>query len=135
MVRLYSSEAEHQTVKTAFAQASSHGACVLAFPEAIGAIYALQRRSIITRKERRVAVENLIVRTEFLLGLPLSPLVVERAYALMEIHPLKGADAVHLAAAEKMHVFRPVRFCTVDKQLYKIAKKYVPVVDIPVFNQ
>jgi predicted nucleic acid-binding protein len=69
------------------------------------------------------------------LHIPLSALVVEEAIKLMDKHPLKGADAIHLAAAKLLFRFRKLHFCTLDRQLYELAKLYVPVIVVPEFER
>lgn len=61
-------------------------------------------------------------------------LVCAEAAKLTRQFPLKGTDAVHLAAFAYFLNFEPsATFFTTDKQLYRAAKQIVPVVTVPGF--
>jgi predicted nucleic acid-binding protein len=73
--------------------------CRLSWPEARAALGAAQRSGRLTVGQCRTAVRDLRDRFAELDVVELDSTVAEDAGALAERHALRGADAVHLAAA------------------------------------
>jgi predicted nucleic acid-binding protein len=113
------------------------GICNLVVPEIAGATGAMVQRKNLSKSERRAIQSFLLNNLENWLVLPVSRTVCEKAFHLCQGHPLKGADAVHLAAALALQTFRSkLHFFTLDKPLYSAAKREkLPVVIVPEFER
>ncbi len=99
LVKLYIAEAGSERMREAAAGEVSVGASILAFAE-IHATFARRRR-----EELLVASELEQIRLAFaadwgkLAQVPVGDAVLQLVPRLCERHPLRGADAVHLASA------------------------------------
>lgn len=89
-------------------------------------------------KQQRNRIQSFVPgNLHYWLILPVSKRVCDLAFDLCQKHPLKGTDAIHLAAAKILLPFRPqLTFFTLDKTLYQAAQKEkVLVVTIPEFER
>lgn len=135
LIQIHTQETFSSICRTAFDQAAQVGVCYLAVPELAGATGAILRDKRITRSQRKQIQDFLIKQLDQWLILPVSNRVCDIAFELCQKHPLKGADAVHLAAIKNLLRFRHARFLTLDKALYKASQREnVPVVVIPQFG-
>jgi predicted nucleic acid-binding protein len=108
------------------------GICNLVVPEIAGATGAMVRRKSLSKSERKAIQSFLLYNLQNWLVLPVSRTVCQKAFDLCQRYPLKGADAVHLAAALALKTFRELHFFTLDKRLYLAAKKEkLPVLIVP----
>lgn len=98
--------------------------CYLVLPEIAGATGAMMRDKRISKKQRHQIQSFVASNLKYWLTLPVSKRVCDLAFDLCQKHPLKGADAIHLAAVKTLLLFRPqMMFFTLDKTLYQVAKK------------
>lgn len=58
--------------------------------------------------------------------------VCDLAFELCQKHPLKGPDAIHLAAVKTLLILRPrTKFFTLDQTLYRVVQKEkIPLVEV-----
>lgn len=118
--------------QSVYSSASRIVVCRLVYPEAHAAINALVRDKRVSRRQGNLAIAQINRDWKTYIKLAVSVTVCEDAAALTSSHPLKGADAIHLAAVRYFLNFEPhTQFFTLDKKLYKTAQKLVPVVPIP----
>jgi len=135
LIQIYTQERFSHLALSVYQQTDYIGICNLVVPEVAGATGAIVRNKSLTKTDRRKIQSFLIHNLENWLVLPVSKTVCRKAFDLCQKHPLKGADAIHLAAAMAMKVFRELRFFTLDKTLYQAAKKEnLPLVTIPEFE-
>ncbi len=136
LVQIHTQESFSQLALTIYQKAGYIGICNLAVPEIAGATGAMVRNKSLSKADRRRIQSFLLNSLENWLILPVSRTVCQKAFDLCQKHPLKGADAVHLAAALAMQTFRELQFFTLDKTLYRAAKKEkLPLVTIPEFER
>lgn len=137
LIQLHTQEAFSALALQVYREAGRIGACNLVLPEIAGATGAMLRDKRINRAQRKQIQEFVRHNWDTWLILPLTATVCERAFELCQRHPLKGPDALHLAAAQALLRFRPqLRFFTLDRTLYQAAQKEkVPVVVIPEFER
>jgi predicted nucleic acid-binding protein len=74
----------------------------LAYPEGRAALAQAQRLGRLTSRQLRVAVRDLDARFEQLDVIEIDGQLAQRAGELAEGHRLRGYDAVHLAAADRV---------------------------------
>jgi len=121
-----------QLAQAVYRGASRIVVCRLVYPESHAAINALVRDKRVSRRQANSAIAQIGRDWKTYIKLAVSVTVCEDAAALTSIYPLKGADAVHLAAVRYFMNFEPnAQFFTLDKKLYRIAQKLVPVIRIP----
>ncbi len=135
LIQIHTQETFSSICITAFNQAKQVGTCYLSIPEIAGATGAMLRNQRITKKQREQIQNFLTKQLDQWLVLPVSYRVCDLAYELCQKHPLKGGDAIHLAAVKILLQFRNAKFLTLDKPLYEATKKEnVPIVVIPRFE-
>jgi len=74
----------------------------LVYPEGRAALAQAQRLGRLTHRQLRAAVRELEARYQQLDLVELDDVLVRRAGQLAELHGLRGYDAVHLAAADRV---------------------------------
>lgn len=112
-------------------------ACDLFYPEAIAALRARKDQQRLTQKGFLQALRGLEDLWSSLYLVESVPALMRAAGLLAQRHPLKGADAVHLAAAlafARRGPF-PIRFFTLDRARYRVAKGFLEVYPIPEFEE
>lgn len=135
LIQIHTLETFSSICVASFDQARQVGMCYLAIPEIAGATGSMLRNRRITKKQREHIQNFLTKQLDHWLVLPVSYRVCNLAYELCQKHPLKGGDAIHLAAVKILLQFRHATFLTLDKALYEATKKEkVPVVVIPRFE-
>ncbi|WP_337871144.1 type II toxin-antitoxin system VapC family toxin [Meiothermus sp.] len=136
LIQIHTQERFSHLALSLYQEAKYIGICNLVVPEIAGATGAMVRNKNLSKLDRKKIQSFLLDNLENWLVLPVSKTVCQKAFDLCQKHPLKGADAVHLAATLAMQTFRKLRFFTLDKILYQAAKKEkVPVVAIPEFER
>ncbi|MDW8425481.1 MAG: type II toxin-antitoxin system VapC family toxin, partial [Meiothermus sp.] len=123
LIQIHTQETFSPLALSVYRTAKYIGICNLVIPEVAGATGAMVRNKSINKTERKAIQSFLLQNVENWLVLPVSKTVCQKAFDLCQTHLLKGADAIHLAAALAMNIFRPLRFFTLDKSLYTAAKK------------
>mgnify|MGYP000069244554 CR=1 FL=1 len=110
-------------------------ACDLFLPEAMAALRG-------RKDNRRLRPKDFVQATRALEELASSLYLVESSWPLMRAaadlarrYPLRGADAVHLAAALAFSLKMPATFITLDHRQYQVAKNLVPTHPIPDFEE
>jgi predicted nucleic acid-binding protein len=132
LIQIHTQETFSALALSVYQSAGYIGICNLVVPEIAGATGAMVRSRNLSKSDREKIQSFLLSNLENWMVLPVSKTVCQRAFDLCQKHPLKGADAVHLAAALAMQTFRKLLFFTLDKTLYQAAKKEkVPVVVVP----
>ncbi|ADH65086.1 conserved hypothetical protein (plasmid) [Allomeiothermus silvanus DSM 9946] len=112
--------------------AASH----LAYVETLAAFHALRRgRALTSRRQTSLSAAFRADWPSFL-RVPLSLPGVQLAGALVEEHPLRGADALQLASFAWLREKQERgRFFTLDRRLYRVAWGLVPTVPVPAFAE
>ncbi|WP_084785006.1 type II toxin-antitoxin system VapC family toxin [Calidithermus timidus] len=133
LIQLHTQERFNALSRQVYNQANQIGMCYLVMPEIAGATGAMLRDKRISKQQRSQIQKFVMSNLQHWLMLPVSKRVCDLAFELCQKHPLKGADAVHLAAVKTLLPFRPqLTFFTLDKTLYQAAKREkVPVVMVP----
>jgi len=136
LIQLHTQEHFSPLSKQVYSQANQIGMCYLVLPEIAGATGAMMRGKRLSKKQRSQIQDFVTGNLQYWLILPVSKRVCDLAFNLCQKHPLKGADAIHLAAAKILLLFRPkLTFFTIDKTLYQTAKKEkIPVATVPEFE-
>jgi predicted nucleic acid-binding protein len=135
LIQLHTQERFHTLSRQVYVQAKQIGICNLAIPELAGATGAMVRSRRISPKQRHQIQNFVFENQDSWLIIPVSKRVCDLAFDLCQTHPIKGADAIHLAATKIMATFRQLLFFTFDKQLYNVAQKEkLPLVTIPEFE-
>ncbi|PZA07274.1 MULTISPECIES: type II toxin-antitoxin system VapC family toxin [unclassified Meiothermus] len=137
LIQLHTQERFNALSAQVYNQASQVGLCYLVLPEIAGATGAMMRDKRISKQQRNQIQNFVINNLKYWLILPVSKRVCDLAFDLCQKHPLKGVDAVHLAAVKTLLLFRPrLTFFTLDKTLYQAAiKEKVPVVAVSEFER
>ncbi|GIW33769.1 type II toxin-antitoxin system VapC family toxin [Meiothermus sp.] len=136
LIQLHTQEQFSDLALSIYQKAKYIGVCNLVVPEIAGATGAMVRNKSLSKRDRAKIQSFLLDNLENWLVLPVSKKVCRKAFDLCQKHPLKGADAVHLATVLAMQLFRGLRFFTLDKTLYRAAQKEkIPVVTIPEFER
>jgi len=107
LIQLHTQEAFSALALRVYREAGRIGACNLVLPEIAGATGAMLRDKRVNRAQRKQIQEFVRHNWDTWLILPLTATVCERAFELCQRHPLKGPDALHLAAAQALLRFRP----------------------------
>lgn len=93
----------------------------IAIPELIAAFSRLQREGRLTRAQYQATKRALMTDIADALILEITPEVIQRAVKVLESHPLRGMDALHLGAAlacaAEVFVSADARQCQAAKQL------------------
>ncbi|PZA08405.1 MULTISPECIES: type II toxin-antitoxin system VapC family toxin [unclassified Meiothermus] len=135
LIQIHTQERFSQLALSVYQKAGYIGVCNRVVPEMAGATGAMVRSKSLSKADRNKIQSFLLDNLENWPVLPVSKTVCRKAFDLCRKHPLKGADAVHLAAALDMQLFRELRFFTLDKTLYQAAlKEKVPVVAVSEFE-
>jgi predicted nucleic acid-binding protein len=136
LIELHTQEHFSALSRQVYNQASQIGMCYLVLPEIAGATGAMVRGKRLSKQQRNQIQSFVTGNLQYWLILPVSRRVCDLAFDLCQKHPLKGADAIHLAAVKILLPFRPqLTFFTLDKTLHRAAKKEkIPVVTIPEFE-
>lgn len=116
LIQIHTQETFSFLALSVYQTAKYIGICNLVVPEIAGATGAMVRNKSINKTEREAIQSFLMQNVENWLVLPVSKTVCQKAFDLCQTHPLKGADAIHLAAALAMNNFRPVHFFTLEKR-------------------
>ncbi|MFZ5991205.1 MAG: type II toxin-antitoxin system VapC family toxin [Deinococcota bacterium] len=136
LIQIHTQERFSHLALSVYQKAGYIGVCNLVVPEIASATGAMVRNKSLSKPDREKIQSFLLDNLENWLVLPVSKAVCRKAFELCQKHPLKGADAVHLAAALAMRTFRELRFFTLDKTLYQAAKKEkLPLVTIAEFER
>lgn len=121
LVKLYIEEAG----SAAMAERARHARIalsVLAYAEVYSTFARRLRESLLTVKEHAGLAARFERDWQGVILVPLSPAVAGRIPRLVESHPLRGADAVHLASALMLdEVGLEVTFAVADDRLVEAA--------------
>ncbi|AFH39162.1 hypothetical protein TthTF19_12700 [Thermus thermophilus] len=106
-------------------------ACDLFLPEAVAALRGRRDGGHLSPRGFQKAVRSLEELVPSLYLVESSLALMQAASLLAREYPLRGADAVHLAAA--LALFRQVSgvFLTLDRRQYRVAKVLVPTYPVP----
>ena len=97
---------------------------VLAYAEAHATFARRRRESLLTEEEHAAVVEDFERDWQSAILVPLRPLLVGRIPELVRDHPLRGADAVHLASALTLsEAGLELSFAVADARLAEAARK------------
>lgn len=123
LVKLYVQETGSFQVREAVGQADLVATCRVAYVEACAAAARKRRLGELTGTEHRRFLRHLEADWERLFLMEVSDTLTRRAARLVERHPLRGYDALHLASALllKDRVRVPVRFLCFDARLHEAA--------------
>lgn len=95
---------------------------VLAYAEVYSTFARRLRESLLTEEEHTELTERFERDWQGVILVPLSPPVAGRIPQLVKDHPLRGADAVHLASALMLHeAGLEVTFAVADDRLVEAA--------------
>jgi predicted nucleic acid-binding protein len=136
LIQLYIEETFSNLVRKEIAITEEIGLSAFAFLEAVGALGSMHRAKKITKKQYISTKTEILLLRDYVFQIAVTQSSLEKAIELCQQYPLKGADALHLAGAVRLFVFRPsIVFLTLDKTLYKTAQnENIPVVIIPEFE-
>lgn len=102
-------------------QASELALSVIAVPELISAFCRLQREGRLSDAQYRQIKSDLMADIADALICDTTPQVIQHAVNVLESHPLRGMDAIHLGAAlacaAEVFVSADARQCAAAKQL------------------
>lgn len=106
------------------ARSSRLAASVLAYAEVYSTFSRRLRESLLSEKEHTAVVEAFEHDWQRAILVPLRPALVGRIPRLVTDHPLKGADAVHLASALMLQdTGLELTFAVADRRLARAATK------------
>lgn len=123
LVKRYVVEPGADQVRQAVAQAQVSGAVIIAYAEVAAALAKAVRMGVLVEDEARDCVRQLMRDWVHLARLRVTEATVARAGHLVWDHPLRGYDAVHLAAALLWQeaLGEAVTMCTFDLKLAQAA--------------
>ena len=98
LIQIHTQERFSHLALSLYQEAKYIGICNLVVPEIAGATGAMVRNKSLSKLDRKKIQSFLLDNLENWLVLPVSRTVCKKAFDLCQNHPLKGADAVHLAA-------------------------------------
>ena len=119
LAKRYVVEAGSNDVITACSQATDILVSVLVTPEVLSAFNRLQREKRITVQRYRALKRRLIGDLAQATLIGVTPSVIGKAVQCLERHPLRAADAVHVATAL---VSSADLFITFDKRQREVAR-------------
>ena len=102
MVQLLVAEAGSVRAVSLWDDADRVVSVCLAYPEGRAALAQAKRMGRLTSRQLRVAVKDLDMRFEQLDVIEVDELLAHRAGELAEVYRLRGYDAVHLAAVDRV---------------------------------
>ena len=111
LAKRYIADEESERIDALLASADSMGVLVLAFPEIVSALNRRRREGRLSPVAYRKAKGALEADLEEATVLQLTGEVLDRAVILLERHPLRSSDALHVAAAA---AWRADRFVSAD---------------------
>ena len=126
IVKLYVEEPDSADVAALLGDATVVATSALAYPEVRAAFARRRRERTMTPRELVEARRQFTEDWSAMLVIPLDGLLAERAGTLAEAHAVRGADAVHLAAFERLLSFADdddVRFSCADDRLTRPARR------------
>lgn len=123
LVKRYVQERGSAAVDRWFASAELLCTAKLAYPEVLAGLARKLREGGMTRANHRKAREHFLKEWEALTVAELTDGVLAGCRRLLESHPLRGADAVHLATALQLQrsLQEEVAFICADVRLLKAA--------------
>lgn len=130
LVKLYIDEAGSAAMARR-ARQSSLAASNLAYVEMHAAFARRRRESLVDAAEHAALIERFERDWQSLVLVPMRDLQLARVPALVEAHPLRGADALHLASALTLEdAGLDVVFACADQRLNRAAEEE----GLPVFD-
>jgi predicted nucleic acid-binding protein len=126
IVKLYVEEPGAEAVAGLVAVAALVATSALAFPEVRAAFARRRRERTMTPRELAAARGQFGLDWSAMLVIPMDAALAERAGALAESHAIRGADAVHLAAFERLLSAaddEDIRFSCADDRLTRAARR------------
>jgi predicted nucleic acid-binding protein len=99
LAKRYFEESGSAEVEEALGQASALGLSVICFPEIVSALNRRLREGILSPAEYQSAKTRLVADIQDATMLNLTPTVIGRATILLERHPIRAMDALHVACA------------------------------------
>ena len=112
-------ESGSQQVETLCAQADELGLCIVCVPEIISALNRRVREKLMTRPDYARAKQRLSQDVHDATIINLAPEVIQTSTELLEAHPLRTLDALHVACAL---VWESDLFATSDHRQIAAAK-------------
>ena len=126
LVKLYVDEPGSEHIEQLTKDATVVATSALAYPEIRAAFARRRRERTLTPRELAACRRQFMEDWPAILVLPLDGPLAERAGALAEAHAIRGADAVHLAAFERLLSFADdddVQFSCADDRLTRAARR------------
>jgi uncharacterized protein len=99
LVKLYVEESGSDVVRARILTAEHVATSVLAWPETLATLARRRREGLLSAKEHEALGAQFRVDWSALVAVDLDGRVLELVDELVALHPLRGADAVHLASA------------------------------------
>lgn len=99
LAKRYIQERGSEKVASLLAEASEVGISIIVPPEIVSALNRLRRQGAISAADYALAKSGLFEDVEDMTVCNISVPVAEKAIALLEEHPLRTLDALHLACA------------------------------------
>jgi uncharacterized protein len=128
LLKLYIAETHSEAVKVAVTEATRTGSATIVYPEARAALARRHREGSLTDDELQNTITALERDWEMFMRLDVTDGMARLAGALAERHALRGADAIHLAAAVMLHhEAGDTRFLSYDKHLAGAAQALLPI--------
>ena len=116
----YVEESGSQIVETACMEASELALSILCSPEIISALNRRLREKALSKTQYQAAKEYLLEDIRDADIIDLTTEVVRQSIPLLEAHPLRAIDALHVASAL---VWKAERFISSDERQLAVAKK------------
>lgn len=126
LVKLYINEPGSSVVEELLTNATAIATSALAYPEVRSTFARRRRDRTITAREFTAAQQQFDADWATLIVLPCNDVLARRAGELAEEHKLRGADAVHLAAFERLLIATDddeVEFSCADDRLNQAARR------------
>jgi predicted nucleic acid-binding protein len=124
LVKLYVEEAGSDDVARLVERADVVATSALAYPEARATLNRRRRERLMTAAQAKNAIAQLDADWPRFVVIPLDEPAARSAGQLTDTHFLRGADAVHLSAFERLvrHAEDQVEFSCADDRLTKAAR-------------